>query len=402
MPGNACADLSIRCAGSEHFPEAPLTLFDTSVEPTEQWPQRTEAERRRDRGTAAGWILLALALIGALLLAIAPAPYVIERPGPVFDTLGEVQTGDGKLSLIDIPDETTYETEGSLDLLTVNIVGTREQPPGWGEIALAWFDSSKAVIPIDQVFPEGVTDQQSSEQSAVEMQNSQQEAIAAALRELDYDYTGVVTVAGLIPEGSPSEGVLEEGDEILAADGTELEDVTALRRLIAEHGIGTPMDLRIRRDGAARTVQVTPAASPDDGTTPIIGVFTGARYDFPFEVRIQLENVGGPSAGMMFALGIIDKLTPGAMTGGADIAGTGTIAADGTVGPIGGIRQKLHGAKGAGAEWFLAPAANCDEVVGHVPDGLTVYSVETLDDALATVEAIESDEGRDALATCTR
>jgi PDZ domain-containing protein len=103
----------------------------------------------------------------------------------------------------------------------------------------------------------------------------------------------------------------------------------------------------------------------------------------------------------MFALGIIDTLTPGELNGGEQFAGTGTITGSGDVGPIGGIRQKLWGAKDAGAEWFLAPEANCDEVVGHVPDGLRVFSVETLDDALAVLDAVREDGDLDALPTCS-
>ena len=110
------------------------------------------------------------------------------------------------------------------------------------------------------------------------------------------------------------------------------------------------------------------------------------HYDFPVDVDFQLDQVGGPSAGMMFALGIIEELTPGSMAGDQHIAGTGTISPDGTVGPIGGIRQKLEGAKDAGATYFLAPSQNCDEVVDHVPDGLTVVEVNTLGEAVNSVE----------------
>ena len=122
-------------------------------------------------------------------------------------------------------------------------------------------------------------------------------------------------------------------------------------------------------------------------------------YDFPFEVQIQLDKVGGPSAGMMFALGIIDKLTPGQLQGGENVAGTGTIDQSGAVGPIGGIQQKLHGALESGATWFLAPADNCDEVTGNIPDGLTVFSVSTLDQALTALEGIKTGDTSD-LPTC--
>jgi PDZ domain-containing protein len=140
--------------------------------------------------------------------------------------------------------------------------------------------------------------------------------------------------------------------------------------------------------------------SEGEEPAPIVGIIVGGEYDFPVDVSIQLENVGGPSAGMMFALGIIDKLTPGELNGGELVAGTGTIAGDGTVGPIGGIRQKMYGAKDAGATWFLSPTANCDEVSGHIPGGLSVFSVDTLDDALAALEVIADGGDTSSLPTC--
>jgi PDZ domain-containing protein len=149
-------------------------------------------------------------------------------------------------------------------------------------------------------------------------------------------------------------------------------------------------------------VEITPELDTTDGVdTWLIGITLTTEYDFPIDVTIQLDNVGGPSAGMMFALGIVDELTPGEMTGGNDIAGTGTIDAAGTVGPIGGIRQKLYGAVDAGADYFLAPASNCDEVVGHVPDGLQVISTSTLEDSLHALEVIANGGDVDALPTCT-
>ena len=147
-------------------------------------------------------------------------------------------------------------------------------------------------------------------------------------------------------------------------------------------------------------VQTRPVSSKGENPTPISGILAGGNYGFPVDVRIQLENVGGPSAGMMFALGIIDKLTVGELNGGAVVAGTGTISGSGEVGPIGGIQQKLYGARHAGATWFLAPASNCDEVTGHIPSGLTVFSVKPLDDALAALTAIESGSSTADLPSC--
>jgi PDZ domain-containing protein len=153
----------------------------------------------------------------------------------------------------------------------------------------------------------------------------------------------------------------------------------------------------VTRGGSPIEASITPITS---GDTSVLGIGVQASFEFPFDVTIQLDNVGGPSAGMMFALGIIDKLSEGELNGGENVAGTGTIAADGTVGPIGGIRQKLFGARDAGADYFLAPASNCDEVSGHVPDGIRVFAVATLGDSLAALTAISSGQGMDALPTC--
>jgi Lon-like protease len=359
-----------------------------------------EPERPRQRRFAVvGWVLLVAALLGIVVVSLVPAPYVIEQPGPVYDTLGEVTVGGEQVPLIEIPDEPTYPTAGTLDMLTVTVSGNREQPPSWFEVATAYFDPSKAVVPVDDVYPEGVTQEQSNEQGRLDMENSQKEAVAAALRELGYELGGTVTVAETQP-GLPADGVLEAGDVLVSVNGGSFADVTELREAIAENGVDAPAEVVVDRAGEQVTEQVTPVLA-EDGETPVIGVYVEGQYDFPFEVQIQLENVGGPSAGMMFALGIVDKLTEGELNGGADVAGTGTIAGSGEVGPIGGIRQKMYGALRAGAEWFLAPADNCGEVVGHVPDGLTVFSVSTLDEALAALEVIADGGDTASLPTCT-
>lgn len=358
-------------------------------------PRSSGAESYRPPWTTSlGFGLLVAAVVGAVAFAMAPSPYVVERPGPVYDTLGVVQNADGdEVPLIDIPDETTYPTSGRLDLLTVYLTGTRENPLSWLDVAEAWFDPSRSVLPIDRVYPSGQTEEEADEESAQQMSGSQEEAVAAALTELGIPVDGVLTIGGVIDD-TPASGVLREGDQLLTADGEPLPDVDALRAVLQDAGVGTAVDLGIRRDGEQQTVSVTPVASATDGS-PVIGVYVSVAYDFPVDVRIQLENVGGPSAGMMFTLAIYDKLTPGELTGGEHIAGTGTIAADGTVGPIGGIVQKMYGAQSAGADWFLAPRSNCSEVLGHIPSGLQVFAVATLDEAIDAVEGIAADDTAD-------
>lgn len=372
-----------------------VALFDenVSIQPVPR--------RRMTRGTLVGLWALALALVVLLVITFLPTSYVIQRPGPVYNTLGTAASADGEqVPLISIDGEETFDTAGALDLLTVQVVGNRERTPSWFELALAWFDPTKAVIPLDAVFPEGQTSEERNEESAAFMVDSQREATAAALGELGYDIGRQLTVHSLT-EDSAAAGILEEGDVVVSAEGETVADAAALRTVIAE-GAGAPVEIDILRDGEARSVSVTPTETDIDGETMwLIGVTLMNDFEFPFDVTIQLNNVGGPSAGMMFALGIIDTLTPDELNGGQNIAGTGTISSDGVVGPIGGIRQKMWGAVGADADWFLAPQDNCDEVVGYEPDGLRVFAVATLDDALEVLETIRDDGDLEALPTCT-
>jgi len=354
---------------------------------------------RRHRSSWVGWTLLVGALLGTFGFALVPAPYVIEQPGPVFNTLGTVTFDHKQVPLIEIPSEKTYPTSGALDMLTVNVVGDREQSPSWLEVAQAWFDRSKAVLPLDAIYPPGETVQQSNEQAAVDMQNSQKDAIAAALKRLGHTLPSAVSVGGFSPS-SPSKGILENGDTILSVNGVTADSVAGLKAVVAKTGAGVPVSITVERSGETKTVTVTPELSTGADPVPIIGIYPSISYTYPFEVKIQLQDVGGPSAGQMFALGIIDKLTPGSITGGAKVAVTGTIDADGKIGPIGGIRQKLYGAKNAGATWFLAPYSDCDEVTGHIPSGLRVLAVKTLDDSLAALKAISTGASTSSLLSC--
>ena len=338
----------------------------------------------------AGWGALAAAAAASFALAFVPSPYVVEVPGPTYDTLGETDAGP----LITVDGAQTYPTEGELRLLTLAWLGNPQRPLSWVEVAEAYLDPAESIIPMDAAFPPQLTIEESNRAGRIEMQNSQQAAVAAALLHEGYEITSDVRVAGVIPD-SPAEGKLEEGDRIVRVNGDAAYDVWSIRDSIAS--VDGPTTFQIERDGERLTVEVTPLV---EGDQRLVGIYPSNEFTFPFEVDIQLPNVGGPSAGMMFALGIVDELTPGAMTAGTSWAGTGTITALGDVGPIGGIVQKLHGAADAGATHFLAPVENCGEVVGHVPDGLEVYAVDTLDDAIAAIEAVAMNGDTSALPTC--
>ena len=357
---------------------------------------------RRSNGTVTGVIALSVALVALVGLTFMPTQYVIQRPGPIYDTLGTALSADGeKVPLIEVDGARTYPTGGTLDLTTLQVVGNRERTPTWFELALAWMDSSRAVVPLDTFFPDGVTSEQRDARNADLMIDSQHEATAAALKELGYDVGAQVKVVEALPD-SPAEGVLEQDDTILSVDGIAVDSATVLRDEI-QQAEGSAVDLVIERDGEQQDVTLTPEKTTDAAGDPfwLIGISLTTEYDFPVDVHLQLDNVGGPSAGMMFALGIIDTMTPGKLNGGENVAGTGTIDSSGTVGPIGGIRQKMYGARDGGATIFLAPESNCDEVVGHVPSGLEVFSTGTLEESLEILEVVAEGGDTSELATCT-
>jgi PDZ domain-containing protein len=342
---------------------------------------------------------LTLIFLGGVAYAFnAPTPYVIEEPGTVFNVLGDSNGG----KVITISGATTYETApadtaGKLFLLTVRLRGQPGHTPSWVEVFQAWADPKMNVLPIDAVFAPGVSSTQSTAEDFAMMKDSQQQATAAALRQLGYKIPNRVTVYS-VTKNTPADGLLKANDVITAVDGALLSNGDTLRTLVKNNADKKPLDLTISRGAETLHEQVTPVQIKGNWR---MGISIVDTYDFPFSVKLRLQNVGGPSGGMMFALGIIDKLTPGSLTGGLAVAGTGEIDGNGNVYPIGGIQQKMWGALGKGATWFLAPADNCDEVVGHIPDGLHVTKVSTLQDSLNALKAIAANPKTTALPQCT-
>ncbi|WP_426298698.1 YlbL family protein [Arthrobacter sp. R-11] len=342
----------------------------------------------------------AMLISGALviLLGIAavalPVPYVVESPGPTFNTLG---SANGK-PVISVSGHESFPAKGNLDLTTVYISGGPNGPVNLVEAFQAWLDGSKAVYPEELIYPKGITKEESEQESALAMTSSQENAVAAALKELDIPFSQKLEVAGL-SSNSASEGKLREGDVFTSINGKAVTTLAVIQGELAATA-GAPAAVVVERQGKAVTVSITPKKGENDRW--LLGVALQYKFTFPFQVKISLEDVGGPSAGMMFALGIIDTVTPGDLTGGKHIAGTGTISPDGVVGPIGGIAQKMHGARAKGASLFLAPAANCDDVVGHVPNGLQVVKVETLGDAEAAVKRLAEGQDTSGLPACTK
>lgn len=344
---------------------------------------------RRRRAT--GFVALALVAAGILVMDILPRPYVIAAPGPVFNVLGL----QDKTPIISISDAKQYPTDGALELLTVNIYGSPKQTPTWPELIGAWLDPSQKILPLEEVFPSGVTQQQRSTEDALLFKDSQSVAKYLALRQLGYQVPVRVTVDS-VPADSPSHGLIKAGDIITAVNGQSVDSIQTLRAMVQNSDAGQ-LVISFERDGVPATVRVTPRLV--DGVRRI-SVYSYDDFKFPVDIKLQLDQVGGPSGGLIFALGVYDKLTPGALTNGELVAGTGTVARDGSVGPIGGIRQKMTAAVRSGASWFLAPAGNCTEVAGHIPKGLTVIKISNFSQAVKAVQQIGKTHQAGGLPSC--
>jgi Lon-like protease len=330
-------------------------------------------------------LIAGVGFLACLVIVFAvPVPYVALIPGPTYNTLGPL---NGK-PVIQISGHRTFTAPGHLNMVTVSYIGGPGANPPFNIFAAiqAWLSPHEAVVPQEELFPQGKTQQQVVKQDSQEMASSQQAAQAAALCQLGITFTTVDTIASTI-QGLPAAGRLRRGDVITAVNGKAVTCRFSAASMIKTGPVGHRVVLTVQRGGTRHTVALRTASYKGE---PVIGVNVIESFKFPFTVKINIGNVGGPSAGMMFALAIIDKLTPANLTGGKFIAGTGEIEVGGAVDPIGGIQQKMAAARAAGATVFLAPAGNCADTSGAVPAGLRVIKVSTLNGAIAALRALKA------------
>ncbi|MDP3968046.1 MAG: PDZ domain-containing protein [Nocardioides sp.] len=344
--------------------------------------------RRTVTGIVASVLLVALVAVAAVL----PVPYVTFSPGPTVDVLAEF---DGE-EIVMVSGEQTYRGDGELRLTTVSVTGPTQ------EITLvqalsAWWDGTRAIYPRDAVYPDGSTADQVRRESSVQMVSSQDTAVAVALQELGFDLPRVVEVFD-VADGGPASGALEVGDQVVRVNGTRITDTASVSEAVQQVGVGEVATIEVRRNGNTRVREITTAPSPEDPDTAIVGIVIGPGYDFPFDVGVRIdENIGGPSAGLIFSLAVYDTLTPGSLTGGRPVAGTGTLTEDGEVGAIGGIPQKIVAAQAEGAELFLVPPGNCAEALGApgVGKDIELLRAETMSETVEALAAWADDPDAD-------
>ncbi|MEU5180395.1 YlbL family protein [Streptomyces longwoodensis] len=361
--------------------------------------------RRTATMLASTLVLIALLCAGVLIRV----PYAEMSPGPTVNTLAE---HDGE-PVLQIAGRKTYPTDGHLNMTTVRVTSA-DYRMNLVEAVYGWLAHDDKVVPHDTLYPDGKTEEQSTQENAEEFNQSQESAKVAALEALHIPVRSWVIVSTVV-KGSPAEGKLHAGDVIKAVDGSAVKEPGDVAKLVTRHKPGqdvvftiVPAKEQAAAEKANRTatttqkVTITTAKSDDSGARrAVVGISAGTDHTFPFSIDIKLADVGGPSAGLMFALGIYDKLTPGSLTGGAFVAGTGTIDDEGKVGPIGGIELKTVGARSKGARYFLTPADNCAAAAKDTPSGLRLVKVSTIDDALDALKDIRSGD-TDALPKCTK
>lgn len=355
-------------------------------------------------------------LAGAFVL---PSSYVKEGPGPLFDVLGTYQEKD----VIEVSGAPSYKTFGKMNMTTVSVSGGPYTELSGAEAFYGWlaFDGNRSlVVPTDALYPH-VSHEQATAATGAQMADSQTQAKVAAMRQLKMPVTEKVEVLTTV-EGSPAASVLKGDDRIVKVGEKQIETLTDVPKAVNASN-GSPIDVTVERGGKQQTFKLTPVRSSDDSRW-ILGAGLKQSYDLPAHVQYNLDGVGGPSAGLMLALGTVDKLSEGTLLADEDaggdpyrsyISGTGTIDANGKVGAIGGIKYKILATGRYGARYFLAPKENCDSIVkmqaedpalfnyyhaGQVKGEMVVIPVSTLEEAVKTVEAIKSGTPDDSLPRC--
>jgi PDZ domain-containing protein len=329
-----------------------------------------------------------VAALLAAVLVVLPVPFTIERAGPTYDVFGGKVAGT---TLITVDGAKTYPPSGQLRLTTVEISRTSKSTFSLGPVVRAWLDPGSATYPD---IPTPANYDQAVQQEWV---SSQEMATVAALGQLGIPVPASIRIADFSP-GSNAVGKLEVDDVIVSVNGAQITTLQSLSSAVGALTPGDPVTLVVDRGG--KKVAATFATIKGANGRTLIGVAIDPTFTMPYTVNVAIDHVGGPSAGLIFTLAIVDLLTPEDELHGAKVAGTGTISPSGEVGPIGGIALKMIGARNAGADWFLSPQSDCSEVVGHIPTGLRVVSVTSLSDAYNAIVAI-GNHAADNLPTCS-
>jgi PDZ domain-containing protein len=340
--------------------------------------------------------LLSKVLFVLIVLAafFVPTPYVLMSPGTPQNILG---------SAISISGAETFPVKGKLSVTSVMVTNPDSYLTGF-DILYGWVTSDQAVLPRAEIYPANETAEQSNQQGAADMQESQANATSAALTLLGYKGDTKLIINSVNPK-SLAFKELQAGDQIISVDQKILTSATQITAYLDTKSAGDIVKVRVIRNAASgnttssNAIEIPIKLSAREDGSAFIGVNIESKHNFPITVKIKLDETGGPSGGLIFALGIIEKLQSEDLIRGRNIAGTGTITDTGEVGPIGGITEKIIGAKKAGVSIFIAPIENCSDITHpELLKGIKVVPVATLSEALAVLRAPDGA----VLASCSR
>lgn len=325
------------------------------------------------------WSLLLVVVLG-VVGAVVPVPFIALGPGPTYDTLGAPKG----VEVVSVDGAKTYQPSGQLRMVTVSLTGDMTL---FGALGM-WLSGEQALAPREVYFPPGKTEKQVEKKNVAAMRHSQSSAQVAALRYLHYP---IDVRADKIVHGAPADGTIKPGDQLLKVNGTKVATASDPGDALRHTKPGQTVPVTVKTPGQdPRSLHITLGTRHDGKKQGFLGLTAVPHADVPFDVDIKLKDVGGPSAGMMFALAVIDKLTPEDLAGDTVVAGTGEISPQGKVGPIGGIPFKLVAARDAGASVFLVPSKNCAEAAAKVPEGLRLVRVKTLSDAVHELQDLKA------------
>lgn len=346
------------------------------------------------RQTVTAFVAASVFVALAVLLVVIPVPFVTWSPGTARDVLGD----EGTEPIISVSGISTYPTSGRLDLTVVSTTAA-DSRLSLPQALLAYWLPGRDVLPRESIYAPGKSAAQVASEDTEMMETAQDDAVVAALRADDQPVRQAPAVFS-VTVGGPAHKRLLPGDLITAIDGRPTPTGADVGVVIRAAEIGQQLTFSVLRNKQPTAVTVTTAPSATQTGVPVVGITVGTGYVYAPTISFDLgRRIGGPSAGMVFALAIYDKITPGALLDGRHVAGTGTIDPTGQVGAIGGIQEKIRGAESAGATTFLVPAPNCADLAG-VRSSMRLVKVATLRDAIDAVSALGVPARADSLARC--
>jgi PDZ domain-containing protein len=349
----------------------------------EATPEADHAPARDERWQLSrrGWTVLLsilIVIVLAVLGALVPVPFVALGPGPTYDTLGNVNGTE----IVQVDGTTTHDTTGQLRMTTVSL---KRDVTLFGAFGL-WVSGRYALAPREEYIKPGQTEEDAQRQNVQMFQDSQSEAEVAALR---YLHNPVKVVVDTVTQGAAADKIIQPGDKLVKVNGKDIHQQEDVVEAVKDTRPGQVIEVVLQRDGQDKTVSVT-LGKADDRSQGFMGISGVDRADVPFKTTIHLQDVGGPSAGLIFSLAIVDRLSGDDLAAGKTIAGTGEIDVKGNVGPIGGITFKLTAAAEDGAKTFLVPADNCAEAKADPPPDLQLIKVENLSGAVQALKDLKA------------